>query len=57
MLSHLQSFHKNTLQKIAGMTPYSDGIEIHQDSTKAQRQVFQGFDSWFMMNLLSNINI
>lgn len=57
MLSHLQSFHKNTLQKIAGMTPYSDGIEIHQDGTKAQRQVFQGFDSWFMMNLLSNINI
>lgn len=44
-------------KKIVGMTPYSDGIEIHQDGTKAQRQVFQGFDSWFMMNLLSNINI
>ena len=43
--------------KIVGMTPYSDGIEIHQDGTKAQRQVFQGFDSWFMMNLLSYINI
>lgn len=44
-------------KKIVGMTPYSDGIEIHQDGAKAQRQVFQGFDSWFMMNLLSNIKI
>lgn len=44
-------------KKLAGMTPYSDGIEIHQDGSKAQRQVFQGFDSWFMMNLLSCINL
>ena len=38
--------------KLNGCTPYSDGIELHQDRAKAQRQVFQGFDSWFMMNLL-----
>ena len=44
-------------KKLAGMTPYSDGIEIHQEGAKAQRQVFQGFDSWFMMNLLSFIQI
>lgn len=42
-------------KKLNGCTPYSDGIEIHQDSAKAQRQVFQGFDSWFMMNLLQII--
>lgn len=56
-------FHTNSrsvkipYKKLAGMTPYSDGIEIHQDGAKAQRQVFQGFDSWFMMNLLSCINV
>lgn len=56
-------FHSTTrslkipYKKLAGMTPYSDGIEIHQEGAKAQRQVFQGFDSWFMMNLLSYINI
>lgn len=56
-------FHSTTrslkipYKKLAGMTPYSDGIEIHQEGAKAQRQVFQGFDSWFMMNLLSYINV
>ena len=56
-------FHSSTrtlkipFKKIVGMTPYSDGIEIHQDGAKAQRLVFQGFDSWFMVNLLSYINV
>lgn len=56
-------FHTNSrsikipYKKLAGMTSYSDGIEIHQDGAKAQRQLFQGFDSWFLMNLLSCINI
>lgn len=56
-------FHSTTrsikipYKKLAGMTPYSDGIELHQEGAKAQRQVFQGFDSWFMMNLLSYIQI
>lgn len=42
-------------QKINGCTPYSDGIELHQDTAQAQRLVLQGFDSWFMINLLSII--
>lgn len=42
-------------KKLNGCTPYSDGIELHQDGTKVQRQVFQGFDCWFMMNLLQII--
>ena len=31
----------------------ADGIEFHQEGVKAKRLVFQGFDSWFMMNVLS----
>ena len=31
----------------------ADGIELHQEGVKAKRLVFQGFDSWFMMNVLS----
>lgn len=38
--------------KIIGITPYSDGMEVHRDG-KAQRLVFQGFDSWFVSNVLS----
>lgn len=37
--------------KIIGITPYSDGMEIHRDG-KANRLVFQGIDSWFISNLL-----
>lgn len=44
-------------KKLIGITPYSDGIELLKDGANAKRQVFQGFDSWFMMNLLSSINI
>ena len=34
----------------------ADGIELHQEGVKAKRLVFQGFDSWFMMNVLSLVN-
>lgn len=41
--------------KIIGLTPYSDGIEVHRDG-KTNRLVFQGLDSWFISNLLPLIN-
>lgn len=41
--------------KIIGITPYCDGMEIHRDG-KANRLVFQGFDSWFVSNILSLCN-
>lgn len=41
--------------KLIGVTPYSDGIEVHKDGA-TKRMTFQGFDSWFIMNLLSIIN-
>ena len=40
--------------KIIGVTPYSDGLELNRDGN-AKRVVFQGFDSWFVMNVLSTI--
>lgn len=39
--------------KLIGVEPYSDGIELHKDDTKSKRIVFQGFDCWFIMNVLS----
>lgn len=44
-------------KKLIGVTPYSDGIGVQRDGANAKRQVFQGFDSWFVMNLLSYIHI
>ncbi|MCQ2280943.1 MAG: hypothetical protein MJZ49_09140 [Bacteroidales bacterium] len=41
--------------KLIGLTPYSDGIEILKDGA-TKRMVMQGFDSWFIMNLLSLIS-
>jgi hypothetical protein len=38
--------------KIIGVTPYSDGIELNREGN-AKRIVFQGLDSWFVVNLLS----
>ncbi len=52
-----QRSSKVPYKKLIGVTPYSDGIELHKDGANAKRQVFQGFDSWFMMNFLSSINI
>lgn len=40
-------------KKIIGVTPYSDGIEVHKDGANQKRLTFQGFDSWFFMNVLS----
>lgn len=41
--------------KMIGVTLYSDGIEVHRDGANAKRLTFQGFDSWFLMNLLSYV--
>lgn len=42
-------------KKIVGITPYSDGIEVHRDGATAKRMTMQGFDPWFVMNLMSMI--
>jgi hypothetical protein len=42
--------------KIVGVTPYSDGIEIQRDGTNAKRLTAQGFDPWFIMNILSQVS-
>ena len=48
---------KIPFKKIVGLVPYSDGVEIQKDGATAKRIVFQGFDCWFIMNLLSQANI
>ena len=47
---------KVPFNKIIGLTPYSDGIEVHKDGANQKRMTMQGFDPWFLMNLLSQIN-
>lgn len=42
--------------KLIGVTPYSDGLEVHKEEAKPKRTVFQGFDAWFPMNVLGQIN-
>lgn len=42
--------------KLVGVTPYTDGLEIHKEEAKPKRTVFQGFDAWFVMNVLNRIN-
>lgn len=44
---------KISYTKLIGVTPYSDGIEVHRDEANAKRLAFQGFDSWFLMNVIS----
>lgn len=41
--------------KIIGFTPYSDGIEVHRDGATAKRLTLQGFDPWFIMNVISQL--
>lgn len=41
--------------KLIGVTPYSDGIDVHRDGVNVKRLTFQGFDSWFIMNVISQI--
>lgn len=47
---------KIPFNKIIGVSPYSDGLEVHKDEAKPKRTVFQGFDPWFIMNILNFIN-
>lgn len=42
--------------KLIGVTPYSDGLEVHKEEAKPKRTVFQGFDAWFPMNVLGQVN-
>lgn len=42
--------------KIIGVSPYSDGLEVHKEDAKPKRTVFQGFDPWFVMNVLNIVN-
>ena len=42
--------------KLVGVTPYSDGLEVHKEEAKPKRTVFQGFDAWFIMNVLNQVN-
>ena len=48
---------KIPFNKIVGITPYADGIEVHRDGANQKRITMQGFDPWFLMNVLSHINI
>lgn len=41
--------------KIIGFTPYSDGLEVHRDGATAKRLTLQGFDPWFIMNVISQL--
>lgn len=46
---------KIPFSKIIGFTPYSDGIEVHRDGASAKRLTLQGFDPWFIMNVISQL--
>ena len=46
---------KVAYKKIIALQPYSDGIEIQRE-TNPKPLVFSGFDSWFIMNLLSTLD-
>lgn len=47
---------KIPFSKIIGIATYSDGIEVHKDGKKETRLTMQGFDPWFLLNVLSHIN-
>ena len=38
--------------KLVGISPYSDGIEINRDGANVKRLTVQGFDPWFLLNIL-----
>ena len=38
--------------KLIGISPYSDGIEINRDGANVKRLTVQGFDPWFLLNIL-----
>lgn len=41
--------------KIIGVTPYSDGLELNRDGN-AKRIMLQGFNSWFVVNVMAIIS-
>jgi len=47
---------KMSFNKIVGITPYSDGIEVHKNGANAKRIAIQGFDPWFLMNMLALVS-
>ncbi len=42
--------------KIVSFIPYSDGVGIQKDGVTAKPQTFVNGDSWFIYNLITNIN-
>ncbi|WP_120944253.1 hypothetical protein [Helicobacter labacensis] len=44
------------LAKLISIAPYEDGISVHKDGASAKPQVFYNGDSWFLYNLLTNLN-
>ncbi len=48
---------KVAYNKLIGITPYSDGMELQRDGANAKRVALQGFDCSFILNILSLINI
>ena len=42
--------------KIIGINPYSDGMEVQRDGNNVKRLAFQGFDCSFVLNVISIIS-
>lgn len=42
--------------KIIGINPYSDGMEVQRDGNNVKRLVFQGFDCSFVLNVINVIS-
>jgi len=42
--------------KIIGINPYSDGMEVQRDGNNVKRLAFQGFDCSFVLNVISMLN-
>ncbi len=55
LYSSLKSI-KVPIKKIISLIPYSDGVEVQRE-TNTKRLIFEGLDSWFLMNLLSVLDI
>lgn len=49
------SLQKIAHSKMIGVMPYSDGIKVHRDGANTKHLTFQGFDSWFLMNVIFQI--
>ncbi len=47
---------KVPFKKIIALTPYTDGVEVHRDGANQRRLTMQGFDPWFLLNLLSSLS-